>query len=261
LPDFIKRDLRWCQGNLQYVSLLARPGFRPMGRFQLANAIMMYLGAPAWMLMMLAGLGTAFLPATAGSAPFPVATAFALYVGMLAIGFAPRFLGVLDLLARPHERRRYGGAVRLGAGLALDTLFSLLLGPVMMVAQTLFIAGLLIGRRIGWDAQRRDGHSLPAGDALRGLWPQTLFGVFFALALAASAPGALPWAAPTILACGLAVPFACVTAGSMAGRWVVRHRLCAVPEEIDEVALTSRSAPTRRLLRLDDNDVAGGQTA
>jgi membrane glycosyltransferase len=47
LPDFIKRDLRWCQGNLQYLKLLRMPGLRPMGRFHLVNAIMMYAGAPA----------------------------------------------------------------------------------------------------------------------------------------------------------------------------------------------------------------------
>jgi membrane glycosyltransferase len=41
----------------------------------------------------------------------------------------------------------------------------------------------------------------------------------------------LPWAMPTILPCLLAVPFTCVTAGAILGRFFVRHRICAIPDE------------------------------
>ncbi len=49
--DFAKRDLRWCQGNLQYLKLLDLPGLKPMSRFQLVWAILMFIGLPAWTLM------------------------------------------------------------------------------------------------------------------------------------------------------------------------------------------------------------------
>ncbi|HET6198016.1 MAG TPA: glucans biosynthesis glucosyltransferase MdoH, partial [Acetobacteraceae bacterium] len=80
LPDFIKRDLRWCQGNMQYLRLIGRLGLKPMGRFQLVNAVFMYLGAPFWVLMLAAGLAGALRPAssTAGG-PYPGGLAFALY--------------------------------------------------------------------------------------------------------------------------------------------------------------------------------------
>ena len=35
LLDFIKRDLRWCQGNMQYIKLLGMPGLHVIGRVQL----------------------------------------------------------------------------------------------------------------------------------------------------------------------------------------------------------------------------------
>ncbi|MEM6905495.1 MAG: glucans biosynthesis glucosyltransferase MdoH, partial [Pseudomonadota bacterium] len=54
LMDFTKRDLRWCQGNMQYWRLLGMRGLRPVSRFQMFAAIMMYLGAPAWMMMTVA---------------------------------------------------------------------------------------------------------------------------------------------------------------------------------------------------------------
>ncbi|HJZ44417.1 MAG TPA: glucans biosynthesis glucosyltransferase MdoH, partial [Hyphomicrobiaceae bacterium] len=49
--EFARRDVRWCQGNMQYVKLLDLPGLYPMSRFQLVWAILMFLGIPAWTLM------------------------------------------------------------------------------------------------------------------------------------------------------------------------------------------------------------------
>jgi membrane glycosyltransferase len=228
LPDFIKRDLRWCQGNLQYLKLLGMPGLTPMGRFQLVNAIMMYAGAPAGLLMLAAGLA---MIADGNRSSVPATLAFALYFIMLAMGFVPRLLGMLDVLLRPGQGRRYGGPVRLLAGGFVDMLFSIMLGPIMMIAQSLFVAGLVFGRRVMWDAQNRDGRVVRLGEALRGLWPQMLFGVAVTAILIRYATGVLPWAAPTILPCLLAVPFTCVTAGRILGRLFVRSRICAIPDE------------------------------
>jgi len=281
LPDFIKRDLRWCQGNMQYLRLLSRLehfppkwvpvrrrkcdqtkesracsdsigskhalGFTAMGGFQLMSAIMMYLGAPFWVLMLAAGLAWALLGSPNGGGASatavtptglaPTALGFALYFGMLGIGFAPRLLGVLDVMLQPEQRKRYGGTVRLLAGALADAVFSILLGPLMMIAQALFVGGLLFGRRVAWEAQNREGRQLPVREAARGLMPQMLFGAFFAVGLAALAPGAIPWAAPTLAACALAVPFACLTAGGGLSRWMVRRRLCAVPDEYPPACL------------------------
>ena len=246
LPDFIKRDLRWCQGNLQYLKLIGRPGatgrdFTAMGRLQLVNAIMMYMGAPAWVLMLLIGLAEAISP-TDGAAGFHAsAGAAGLYFGMLAIGIAPRLLGAIDVGLDPQRRRRYGGGARLLAGSAVDALFSFLLGPVMALAQAGFMAGLPFGRRILWEPQRREGHFVSFRAALLGLWPQCAFGVVFAVVLAGTAPGAVPWALPTILGCLLAPAFAAATSSLRLSRLLARLRLCAIPEEQDETrARTSK---------------------
>src|SRR5215469_14907184 len=62
LLEFIRRDLRWCQGNMQYWRLLAMPGLLPMSRIQLALAIQMYLGSPAWMLLLALGVARGIVP-------------------------------------------------------------------------------------------------------------------------------------------------------------------------------------------------------
>jgi membrane glycosyltransferase len=242
LPDFIKRDLRWCQGNMQYLKLVARPGLKPMGRFQLVSAIMMYLGAPLWLLMLAAGLGLALLRSEAAISGFPTGLAFGLYFGMLAIGFAPRLLGVLDILLRPGQWVRYGGVGRLLACSLTDALFSLLIGPLIMISQARFVIGLAFGQRITWEAHKRADQGIPVWEAWSGLWPQMAFGALLAGVLAIAAPGALPWAAPTLLASALAIPFTCITAGKGLGRWMVRHRLCAVPDEYAPSAVLRRLA-------------------
>ena len=55
LVEYIRRDLRWCQGNMQYWHFLRLPGLRPMSRYQLVFAILMFVGAPAWIGMLLIG--------------------------------------------------------------------------------------------------------------------------------------------------------------------------------------------------------------
>jgi hypothetical protein len=55
LMEFIRRELRWCQGNMQYFWLLGLPGLKPVSRFQLVLAILMYLGSPAWMALLAVG--------------------------------------------------------------------------------------------------------------------------------------------------------------------------------------------------------------
>lgn len=230
LPDFIKRDLRWCQGNLQYLRLLKLPGLSAMAYFQLINAIMMYAGAPMNILMIATGLTMLLLR----DAPPATGLAFALYAISLGLGFIPRLLGVVDTLLGGHARR-YGGVTRLIGGNILDFFFSLFVGPVMLVAQVIFIGGLCFGRKIMWEAPLRVGRALPVREAIRGLWPQTLFGIVLLGLLLAFAPYALIWAALTIVPSLLAIPFACLTASPSVGKFLACYRICAIPEEFTPV--------------------------
>ena len=231
LLNFIKRDLRWCQGNLQYVRLIGRLQLMPMGVFQLVNAMMMYLSSVFWVALLLAGLAMAGR-AAAGDVN-RARTCFALYLMMFGFWFLPRLLGVLALFLDSQQRRRHGGACRLGLSTVADAVFTLLLGTVMAVTQTLFICALFCGRRVTWEAQLREGGGIRTVDAARNLWPQTVFGAVMAALLISWAPGALPVASPTLLSCLAAIPFATVTASRRLGRFMQRRRLCAAPEEIE----------------------------
>lgn len=261
LPDFVKRDLRWCQGNWQYLRLVGQPGLHAMGRLQLWLAILMYVSGPAWILFSLVGFGTAIgieLGAT-GSLPGPPALGgpapwepWALLVATMTIVFAPKLAGVGQVMLSARLRRRYGGGARMLASAMTELLFSFVLAPIMAVAQSVFLLGLAAGRVVRWEAQLRDSRALPWGEAVRGLWPQTVLGLLIGAAVGAlGPPAARIWA---ILFCGpllLAIPFAVVTSWTGLGRRLAWLGLCTTPEEIDPpeiiVAAGHVHRPTRRL--------------
>ncbi len=243
LPDFIKRDLRWCQGNMQYFRLLTTPGLLALSRVQLVLAILMYVGAPAWIGFIIAATAQAFLPSV-GPEPYPVDLGVGLLIASMGMVLAPKLFGILDMLVQARARASYGGALRLLAGALVEFVFSSLLAPVVSLAETIFMIGLCFGRRIMWDAQRREGYRVAWSAAARGLWPQTLFGAALTAALAIAAPGSLAWASPLLAALLLAIPLAVATSSPAVGEASVAIGLCAIPEERDPTALVHREERT-----------------
>ncbi|MDR6952561.1 membrane glycosyltransferase [Ancylobacter sp. 3268] len=230
LTEFTRRDLRWCQGNMQYWRLFAMPGLKPMSRFQIAWAILMYLGAFAWVAFMLLAALKMF-DTESFDQPFPAALGLGLFLTTFTMSLTPKLAGLLDVLLRRDERRRYGGGGKLLCGALLEFLFGVLLGPVVAFRVAIFMVGLTCGKTVTWEAQARDAERLSWRTAIAGLWPQFLFGLLLAATLWAFAPGALIWAAPVLIGLLSAVPFAVLTAEPAAGRWLARNGLCAIPEE------------------------------
>jgi membrane glycosyltransferase len=242
--EFTRRDLRWCQGNMQYFRLIGLPGLQPMSRFQLAWAILMFLGIPAWTLMFaltaLKPLDTADL-----AAGYPAGLAIAVYLAFILMFLAPKLAGFVDVALTPGGLARYGGGARFVLGAASELVFSFLVGAATTLRTSMFMVGLLFGRAVTWNGQTRDAHALSWSTALRGLWPQTLFGTAVIASLWIQAPTALAWAFPLLIGFPLAVPFAVLTASPAFGALLTRIGLCAIPEEFatpPEIAALSRPA-------------------
>jgi len=249
LPDFIKRDLRWCQGNMQYINLLGMPGLHGLGRVQLLLAILMYAGGAGWMLFMLFGLMQAFMPV--GSEPYPTTLGLALFVGVVGMSLMPKVVGVLDTMVSDRRRALYGGARAVLTGSFVELLFAAVLAPVASLAVAIFIAGLAFGRRISWDAQHRVGHEVKWSEAATKLWPHVMLGLLTVVILTWQAPGALPWAMPLLVAFFMSIPFAVITSSPRLGRAVRRLGLNRTPEEIRPPSVliaagmaTARPAPS-----------------
>jgi membrane glycosyltransferase len=226
--EFARRDVRWCQGNMQYVKLLDLPGLYPMSRFQLVWAILMFLGIPAWTLMI------ALLPVAAYQSrgtDFPVELAIGLYVTFFTMYLMPKIAGLLDAVLTRGGVARYGGWLRFIPSAAIELVFSFLQGAVSTIRTAIFMIGLLFGKSVVWGGQSRDAQRLTWVEAARDLWPQTLFGVVVCGALIVIAPAVFWWSLPLTAGYLLAVPFAVVTAEPSLGRLLQRLGICGIPED------------------------------
>lgn len=236
LLEFIRRDLRWCQGNMQYLQLLRMPGLRPVSRCQLLLAIAMYLGAPAWLAFMMLGLWR--------EQPFNPQLGLAVFLTVLAMSLAPKLATVLDVLARGSLRRAYGGAARLVCSIVLEFVFWVLTAPVVATAVSMFLLGLPFRRRVGWAAQQRDVQRIDWTVAMRGLWPQTVLGLVFAGLVWWRMPQAIWFWSPVLVGLVGSIPLAWITAHPAVGRWLLRCGLCRIPEE---APLAHGAVPVRGL--------------
>jgi membrane glycosyltransferase len=230
LIEFIRRDLRWCQGNMQYWRLLAMPGLHPVSRAQLLLAILMFIGSPAWIAFMTLGMLRVGL-AEDPSQTFHADTGLLLFGLIMTMVFAPKIATLVDVLASPAKRLAFGGTPRVITGFVTEVVFSALLAPVMAFAHTRFLLGLPLGRAAVWSAQRRARHRVSVIGGLERLWLQTLFGISAVVWLGLAAPAALIGFLPFLLGAILAVPIASITANPRLGLLLVRLGLWRVPDE------------------------------
>jgi membrane glycosyltransferase len=230
LLEFIRRDLRWCQGNMQYWRFLGLPGLKPVSRYQLMLAILMFISSPAWIGMLVLGTLTAASSDTPGH--FMRADAgMALFIWILVMWFSPKIASAVDILLRPDLRRGFGGAGLFVVNYAVETAYSVLLCPILWFGHTIFLGGLLFGREIGWIGQTRDDHAVPFTLALHNLWPHTLLGCAALGLLVTAQPAAIPYALFLAGGPALAIPFAVMTAWPWLGSFSARIGVGRLPEE------------------------------
>ena len=215
LLDFIQRDHRWCQGNLQHLGLIGAKGLHPLSRAQMGMGCMAYLASPLWFAGLAIGLALQLrYPVDWSSFWYflnPRFTPFmltSLLSGVLLIG--PKILGCVLVLSRPGERRAFGGAAAVLKGMGTEILLSAALAPVLMVANTRSVLMTLRGRDIGWRPQQRDAVGVAWGDAFRAMAWQMAAGLGFVAALCVR-PDLSICFAPIVLPLLLAAPLAVFT--------------------------------------------------
>jgi len=219
LREYLVRDRRWCQGNLQHLRVLFADGLPARSRTHLLLGAMAYLASPLWLLFTVVG---AF--ALGGLAQQPAAL-----LGLAAFAFGlllfPRVLGLLYALA---HARSHGGVIRLVAGFVGELLLSVLVAPIMMVARTLFVVEIVTGKAVGWSPQRR-----ASAGALASLDRRTVTTSLLGLVgLGLSALLPHPWLVwPLVGPCALAVPLALLFGSEWVGAAARRVGLFRVPEE------------------------------
>lgn len=243
LLDAMKRDRRWCQGNLQHLRLLFAEGLFPAHRALFINGIMSYVSALLWLVFLLLSSGQAVWQALQPPDYFPTGPALfpqwpvwqprwalLLIVATAVILFAPKLLAVL-LIVVQRRARLFGGVLRLLASAVAETLMSALLAPVQAVFHAKFVLFTLLGQQVGWGAQSRGDASTGWGEALRYHGTATLFAAVWGLTVFWLNPGFFWWLLPVIVALLLAIPLSVWSSRSSVGRRARAAGLFLTPPE------------------------------
>jgi membrane glycosyltransferase len=230
--DSAIRDRRWCQGNLQHGMLLFARGLRGKTRVHLANGILGYVASPLWLLFMIIAFWRGYtegpdsvLPEKAGP------QALAVFVLTMVLLFSPKLLCLVDLLFDRERRRGFGGILNALTGAVVETFFSALIAPVMMLFHTRFVIWNLLGITVGWNAQRRGAQGTSWDEAISVHGIQTLLGVGIGLVTALTHPTLFAWLSPVLAGLWFSIPISVWTSRLELGMNAKREKLFLVPEE------------------------------
>ena len=134
IVDLATRDRRWCQGNLQHLAVVTARGLRPVSRLHFVTGVFAYLASPLWLAFLVVGmlvsLQARFVtsePVTSGFRLLGMPAqdflrARRLFLIMMAVLLAPKFIALALLLTKRHLRRGCGGAARASVSVALESL-------------------------------------------------------------------------------------------------------------------------------------------
>lgn len=252
LVDLVVRDRRWAQGNLQHLALVARRGLTAMGRIHLAMGAFSYLVSAIWALSLGVGIVLALqsqqlIPSYFQDSKtlFPMwpvidpGAAMRLFLGTMAVVLLPKLLGLVLELKRTVGESELFGVPRALVAVGVETIFSMLLAPILMMTQTAGVIHILSGSDAGWKAQRRDDGSIPFHEAMRFHVRHTLAGCLIALVCWWVSPGLLLWMTPVVAGLVLAAPLNWLTAQTAGPALSV---ILSTVEDREPPAVVQRSA-------------------
>ena len=244
LLDELKRDRRWCHGNLMNFRLLPARGMHPVHRVVFITGVMAYLSAPLWFLFL--ALSTGLLALHTLVEPqyfveprqlFPIwprwdpQKAIALFSATATLLFLPKILAVL--LACKDGARLFGGRLRVFASMLLEMLFSMMLAPVRMLFHTLFVAAAFLGWEIRWRSPPREDAETTWIEATRKHGLHVLLGLAWGSGVFRLNPAYLLWLMPIAGALVLSVPISVWSSRVLPGRRLREAKLFAIPEELE----------------------------
>jgi membrane glycosyltransferase len=241
--DELKRDRRWCQGNLQHLRLLFSDGIRFGHRAIMAMGVMAYASALLWAIFLVLSSAEVIIQTlappvyfSAGPSLFPrwpiwhpeLTIALLTTTGLLLI--LPKFLS-LALIIKNRRTAAFGGALRLAVGIALEIIFSTLVAPLRMWFHSKFVLLTLFGRQIKWNAQRRNDSETRWWEAVRQHGFSTLIALIWMAGALYWNETLAWWLLPVSISLLLAVPLSVYSSRIDLGRAIKRWQLFGIPEE------------------------------
>ena len=242
--DYAVRDRRWVQGNIQHIGLLTSPKLKLMSKFHFLLGATAYISSLIWLLMLALSTVDAVTRALNSDVYFNRAYQLfptwqiaktdlidALLYLTIVILLLPKLMGIIVTLV--HRKNRFGGAIKLTLGAIIETVFAIVMAPLMMVFHAYFVVCVFLGKKVKWDAQPREGRMVPWKEA----FSYTLFSTLVAIAWGSTAYYFTPvffwWLSPILLGLVLAAPIVRYSSSIKLGVKLRKLGIFICPSEVD----------------------------
>jgi membrane glycosyltransferase len=234
LIDTLKRDRRWCQGNMQHFWLLFARGWHFMSRVNFAHGVLSYVSSPLWFLLL---VFTTWLAATPGDVvrDGPAERAGHLLLGLTAtLIFMPKFVILLDEMVSGRVFKTLHLRMLALLSSLLDTVIFTLMSPVMMWFHTTFVFKIITGQGVKWVAQKRKLDGVDWREVILTFGGVTLLGIAWGIVAWMISWSFFLWLSPIFVSLTLAIPLAIWLSSGKSGQ---RLGLFLSPEETEPPAV------------------------
>lgn len=209
-----ERDRRWCQGDFLNLALVFSGEIRTGQRMWLFYIFTGYfLSLPVIGIMLLGSFDASRRSAGEGTG-----AGWLVLLNIYLLQLVPKGLAFVRSLWRQ-------GLARYGVGsFVLDTVGSILFGPLMLYLHGRIILGLVRGQARPWKSPSRNpDDALSWGEAAVAFWPATLVGLVWIGVLEVKAPMYLAFCGPVMAVWALSIPLAVISSQVGLADWLARR--------------------------------------
>ena len=243
--DYATRDRRWVQGNIQHLGILDLPGLHPISRCHFFFGALAYITSLIWLLMLVLSTADAVVRALNSNVYFtetyqlypdwPIAKTeliIALILLTTALLMGPKMMGTIVTLV--HRRKSFGGARAIIQGTMIETFFAVLIAPIMMAFHAYFVISVLLGFKVNWETQDREGRLLSWREAFARTSKLTIIALIWGWLTFTYAPIFFWWLIPVLVGLVLAAPLVRYSSSLDWGSYCRRHKIFLCPSETQE---------------------------
>lgn len=249
--DYATRDRRWVQGNIQHLGMLDASGLHPISRSHFLLGATAYISSLIWLLMLILSTADAIVRALHSNEYFPAgAQAYENVVNMpewpiaktgLIISLIlltttlllfPKVMGIITTLV--HRREQFGGTKAILRGALVETAFAILIAPIMMSFHAYFVVSVLLGFKVNWDAQDREGRLLSWSESFARTLKPSLVAIAWGYLTFTHAPIFFWWLLPILTGLVLAAPIVRYSSSLELGSDCRKHQIFISPDETNE---------------------------
>lgn len=242
--EFLQRDKRWSQGNIQHLKLLFRPRLMISSRTYFVLGALAYVSSPLWLLLLLFSTVNAIFESIIPHQYYSQAhqlfpswpisrqqDAVMLFCLTMLVLFLPK-LGALFISIKDKSiSNSFGGTTAMLWSVLIEVIFFTLFAPMMMLFHSRFVFITAIGRIVPWNPQTRTAHGVSLLGSFRETWWVCLLASAWISILYILAPNHLAWMSPVLFGMLLAPVLIWISSSLWLGEVAKKHGLFITPEE------------------------------